>query len=131
MIRTSSDDLSVRSAPAVTDYALCLYAGDDRVELEVAADPARTLSDKGARLKGSPAKGDGVRTMSLRGSTDDRAKATLSAKGSRMPAMPLPFAGDVTAQLVNRQTGTCWEAGFEASEVKRSDAIRFRGKHRG
>jgi hypothetical protein len=115
----------------VTDYALCLYAGDERaLELEVPSDDAWTLSAKGARLRGSADEGDGVRTMLLRGSNGERAMAALAAKGSRLPTVALPFTLDVTAQLVNRQTGACWEAGFEAPEVKRNDVVRFRGKHR-
>ena len=122
-----------------SDYAFCLYdsnAGAWELVLEKAM-PAR------ASFKGAPrwkASGSGFRyidggkrygpvdSMSMRSGVAGKARLSLKASGVALapPALPLDQDPSVVAQMLNTQTGVCWEAVF--STAKPNDVGRFKAK---
>jgi hypothetical protein len=49
----------------------------------------------------------------------------FTRKGSALPHGPLPLTGPVTVQLVDSDTGVCFEATYSASQIEDNDAERF------
>jgi hypothetical protein len=110
-----------------TDVSLCLYAGGQpAAELHVPAADGWTVSSSSMRYDGRDIRGDGVRRVLLRARDGAGATLRVKGKGRRLPALDLPLAAPLTVQLVNLQTGVCWESSFGAGDVRRSDARKLR-----
>ena len=119
-----------RSSPA--NYALCLYTGVQRTPLTHLTVPANgtkwtSLSTRGYRYRDTTANADGVTKLLLRGGDAGKSIAAVRGKGMNLPDptfsnLPLP----VTAQLVNSQTSTCFEAIYGAADLKKNDAGKFK-----
>ncbi len=113
------------------NYAFCLYAGaaEDRVaSLEIPPGASwKLVRARGYRYRDRTGSADGIIKMSLRGSGGDRAQARVRGKGENLPdfglsgGLPLP----VVAQLLNTQSGVCWESRFDAASVVRNQSGRF------
>ena len=83
--------------------------------------------ERGYRYKDSGGSAAGVTKVLLKGGEAGKSKAQVKGKGVNLPDptftnLPLP----VTAQLVNNETNTCFEATYEAADVKKNDAGRFK-----
>ncbi|MGH7785787.1 MAG: thrombospondin type 3 repeat-containing protein [Candidatus Binatia bacterium] len=126
-------DLADLGNPLTTaDYTLCLYTGPQHApltRLTVAAHATRwsPLSTRGFRYKDSSAAAAGVTKMLLKSGAAGKSVAQVKGKGVNLPDptfsfLPLP----VTAQLVNSETGTCFEASYVAADVKKNDAGVFK-----
>lgn len=113
------------------NYAFCLYtgtAGDRLASLEVPPGGNwKLVRARGYRYRDRTGSADGIVKMSLRGSGGDRAQARVRGKGENLPdldlssGLPLP----VVAQLLNTQSGVCWEGRFDAGSVVSNQSGRF------
>ena len=129
---TSQDDFG--DPRSTTDYALCVYAGTASglvtvSEARVGADGVLwdTLSDKGYKYKDSTGGQAGVQKVLLKGGTQGHAKELVKGKGAGLPdpahgSLPFP----VRAQLLNSDTGICWESTFNSAID--NDATQFKAK---
>jgi type 1 fimbria pilin len=73
----------------------------------------------------------GVTNVLLKGGVTGKSKALVKGKAANLPIpafgfLPLP----VTAQLVNSETSTCFEATYVAQDVKENDSGQFKAKAR-
>ncbi len=126
---TSQVDFGVPTGTA--QYTLCLYAGTTGAlvaDATVPPDPVRwrPFTTKGYKYKDGAGVADGIRKVVLKGSTEYKAAALVKGKGANLPDPSLPLALPVTAQLVNSQTGICWEATYDTAQVKRNDSGQFK-----
>jgi hypothetical protein len=115
---------------STTELAVCLYGGGARAAaLELPpASSGWTITSRLHRYRDVPAAADGIRTLVLRGSTRDRASITLQAKGADLPFVRLPMTEPITAQLVNVESGACWESSFDAAEITRHESTILRAR---
>jgi hypothetical protein len=114
-------------------YALCIYAGTaDALVATLSIPPSNTKwqasGDKGYKYKDLTNSQSGVSKVILKGGAAGKTKALLKGKGVNLPD-PLnagALGTPVTAQLLNHQTGICWETVFN-SPTKSTDAL-FKAK---
>jgi hypothetical protein len=66
--------------------------------------------------------------MLLSGGGAGQAKILAKGKGANLPDPNLPLATPVTVQLVNGDTGLCWESSFEAGDIGKNEAGQFKAK---
>jgi cysteine-rich repeat protein len=124
--------------PTILDrYRFCVY---DQGGLQLSAElPAAGVCAKGKPCWQEKSKGfqykdgdltpDGIVQLTLGAGPDGKAKIQLKGKGAllQMPPSLAALGPPVTAQLVNRETGTCWQAVYSAPFAKH-DAGQFMGK---
>ncbi len=110
-----------------TDLSLCLYAdGTSVAELHVPASSSWSVGPKRASYDGKGVRGDGVRAVVLAARDADGATLRAKARGRRMPRLGLPLTAPLTVQLVNLETGLCWDRTFGAGDLQRNDGWRLR-----
>ena len=83
----------------------------------------------GYRFKDRSALHDGVRKISLKGSSLEKAILKLQGKGPYLPDPTLPFDLPVTAQLYTSD-GTCWDTEFQAADTRRNQSGGYIGWRR-
>lgn len=120
---------------STTPYALCMYAGTEQSRIlhaQVLPDAAKWQPIGGRGFKYTDPVGavDGIRKVLLKGSADNKSKAIVKGKGSGLPdgslaGLELPL----TVQLVNRQTGACWQSVFATDDVRHQDTDSLRAKY--
>jgi hypothetical protein len=66
--------------------------------------------------------------MSLKASVTDKASATVKGKGADLPDVTPPLALPVTVQLVNSESGICWESSYTALDIKKNQLGKFKAK---
>jgi hypothetical protein len=123
--------------PTTTDgYRACLF-GPDELLLEAAVAPGGVCDGKpcwaettaGFTYKDKAGSQDGVTLLALKASAKPKTKIDAKAKGAGMPDAPLPFPDGVMAQVVNQQTGQCFETYFlERSAVKKNTSTQYDAK---
>jgi hypothetical protein len=103
-----------------SDYTLCIYAGAADELVGTVAIPASaslwsvTGSSKGYKYSDASSAADGVQKIKLKASDGNKTKALLKGGGAALPEILGPTGLDtpVTAQLVNRGTGVCWQGTY-------------------
>jgi hypothetical protein len=118
---------------ATADYALCIYAGTtDTLRAQIHIPPSNTkwkaTGTKGFKYKDATGVDDGTRKVVLKSGTAGKSKALLKGKGVNLPD-PLdmgPLGTPVTAQLLNYQSGVCWETNF--TTAKKDTTALFKAK---
>lgn len=124
---------------ATTEYSLCLYAGSTsalirQVDVPVSAALWEPIGDKGYKYKHKLAAFDGTKKVLLKGSEKNRSKAIFKGVGFALPDLlpgTLPFAGEdfpVVVELINNETGVCFGSSFDAGDVKKNVAEKFKAK---
>lgn len=123
--------------PTTTDtYHACLFSYDGLL-MEAAVGPGGLCSGKpcwaetsaGFTYKDKTASQSGVTLLSLKASAKPKTKINAQGKGAELPNAPLPFPDGVMAQVVNEQTGQCFETYFlEPTAVKKNTATRYDAK---
>jgi hypothetical protein len=111
-------------------YALCLYDNGALLDAAVVANGAgwTPISTKGFKFLDKSGAQDGVQKIILKASTSNKAKALVKGKGSNLPdGFPPPLTGPVTVQLVNSQSGICWES-VMAAPFSKNVAGNFKDK---
>jgi hypothetical protein len=108
---------------ATAEYALCIYAGTtDALVAQVHIPPSNTkwtaLGTKGFKYLDPQLTADGTQKVILKGGVAGKSKAILKGKGTNLPD-PLdmgPLGTPVTAQLLNYQSGVCWQGTFTTAK---------------
>jgi hypothetical protein len=120
-----------------TRYELCIY--DNRGVRMAMGVPGGAgwvrvgpvSAPSGYKYKDIAAQQDGIKSIKLKGSNFDKAKAKVLGKGTALPDMPpmagLPLQFPVTVQLY-ADGGMCWEAAFGQPDTKKNDGGQFSGK---
>jgi uncharacterized delta-60 repeat protein len=116
-----------------SDYALCLYGGEGTSTIALAAIgiPAdgthwRPVGTTGWRYR-TKAPG-GTDTLVLRSGPTPRAKAAANL-GIPDPELLLPAAAlPIRVQLLNEETGRCWETVFNSGDVVANDVRRLKAR---
>ncbi|HYB98973.1 MAG TPA: sialidase family protein [Candidatus Limnocylindrales bacterium] len=134
---TTTEDLG--DPTTGTSYAFCIYdrpADTVRVVFEADAGAGLACTDgpcwiaagDGFAYRDSALSNGSIRSLSLTPGSDGRAKIQLRAAGAALgpPRMPLVKAPNIIAQLVNTETGKCWEATFSSATL--NDSSRFKAR---
>jgi len=117
-------------------YTLCVYDQSEAV-LEATLLPAETCNGKpcwvedseGYKYKDKFGVEEGVTRVQLQGSgTSAKAKILMKGKGANLLEPALPLTGPVLVQLVNEDSGLCFEATFDSAGVVRNDGEQFKAK---
>ncbi len=114
---------------AATAYALCVYdTGGLAIATGVRPGPRwQALGAKGFRLRNPSGEPGGLVKAALKpGATN--ASLTVQGKGGHLPALDLPLAPPVTAQLVAGDGATCWEGVYAPGPRTVSTAYLFKGR---
>jgi hypothetical protein len=120
---------------ATANYALCIYAGGtNTLVASMNIPPSNTkwklLGSKGYKyLATSPYPDSGAQKVILKGNVAGKPKALVKGRGANLPD-PLdmgPLGTPVKAQLLNYQTGICWEGNF--STFKKNSSTIFKAKN--
>ncbi len=109
--------------------ALCVYDNTGKVG-EAAVAPGTgwtTISTKGWKYLNKPGTQDGIQKIILKASTSNKSKALVKGKGVNLPDITPPLVLPVTVQMVNSESGLCWEGVF-ASSIKNVPG-QFKAKH--
>jgi hypothetical protein len=105
---------------ATAAYALCIYAGptDDLIATLSVAPVTNwaPIGEKGYKYKDKTSMQSGVSKLIVKGGGPGKAKALLKGKGVNLPPIidSNALGTDVTAQLLNHDSGVCWQATFTA-----------------
>jgi len=122
-----------------TTYTVCIYdetADTPALVGSLTIDPNVGWDDndpKGYKYKDKAGAADGVTGAQIKTSDSDKGKVQIKAKGST-GNWPVPFSAseyfdqdtDVTVQLVNSTTATCWTSEFAAN--KKNTTALFKAK---
>jgi len=124
-----------------SSYAFCIYdtiTGLSRVELEKDASAATTCKDapcwrttsKGFKYVDGRQENGAVKAVKLDAGAAGEASLKVTAKGITLGPPNLPFAQSpqVTVQMINLESGVCWESVFDASTVIENSPGRFKAK---
>ncbi len=114
-------------------YTFCVYAGATPVlvaQATVLPNGVKwsPISDRGYKYKDKSGSAAGLQRLVLKAGTSGQSKVLLKGKGADLPDMTLPIDLPVTAQLVNGETGVCFEAVYDTLEVRRNEAGKFKAK---
>ena len=114
-------------------YSLCLYAGTTNALIGDATVPASSsrwnpISIKGFKYLDKTLSQAGTQRIVLKASVQDKAKVIFKGKGSNLPELVPPFDLPVTVQLINSDTGICWEGAFDSLDIKKNDPGKFKGR---
>ncbi len=113
-----------------TDYALCLFDGNDELIADVnvpSGAPTWHPTAGGYKFK-SPAPGpDGAQHVLIKSGTAGKSKALVKGKGAALPDPPLgALTLPVTAQLMIDTV--CLEAEFDPADLVKDEATQFKAK---
>lgn len=87
----------------------------------------KALSTKGYKYKDRGGISAGVRSASLKGGDEGKAKIALKASGEHLPDVPLgSLPMPVVAQLAGAPSKPCCGATYDASSVAANDTTKFK-----
>lgn len=118
------------SPTTTTDYGLCIYAGGALASAtHVGAGTGWTAPAAGGfQYQEDTGSADGIRKIVMKPDAGGYAKILWKGKGTNLPALPAtPAALPVVAQLVNSETGVCFDASFPTA-VK-NEGGKFKAKY--
>ena len=117
------------------DYAVCIYGGAPGSEKVVydAGVPASAAwtarpRDQGYRYMDRTGGERGVRRVLLKTGAEGKSEIGVRAAGAAYFRSVFSVPTPVTAQLVNLDSGTCWQSAFTAGHVQRSDVQLFKAR---
>jgi len=113
---TSQSDFANPTASAT--YGFCIY--ENGVRTGNAAVPPNsslwaTISTKGYKYKDKAGASFGIQKIILKGGADGKSKVLVKGKGAALPDPHPPLTFPVKVQLVNGDTGICWESTFTSA----------------
>jgi hypothetical protein len=133
-IKGASTDTAEFADPTDTAvYSLCLYAGTSAALIADALVPPspslwKPISTKGFKYLDKNTTQDGIKKIVLKASIVDKAKAIVLGKGDGLPTVTPPLALPVVAQLVNSDSGICWQGVYDSGDIKKNEAEKFKAK---
>ncbi len=123
--------------PTTTDtYHACIF-GPDGLLMQAEVGPGGTCAGKpcwaetttGFTYKDKSGARDGITALTLKASAKPKTKINARGQGNALAEPALPFPDKVMAQIVNEQTGQCFEMYFlEPSAVKKNSAAGYDAK---
>jgi hypothetical protein len=123
--------------PLTTDsYHACIF-GPDALLLSAEIGPGGNCNGKpcwtettaGFTYKDTTGSKDGITLLALKASAKPKTKINAKAAGAALPPAPLPFPDAVMAQIVNANTGQCFETYFlEPAAVKKNTGSAYDSK---
>lgn len=120
------------------DYVLCMYSGTPATLMpggQIVVPKSSNWNSVGGAswaYDDGTAAADGVRKMTLRGSGQDKVRATVKGKGVHLPDPSLPLVPanfPLVVQLLNSETSTCLQSAFTAADVSKNDEGNLKAKH--
>ncbi len=129
---TSFAELSDPTSTA--KYNLCIYAGTTAALVTEAsvlpggANWSEIGNGKGYRYKDNNGTADGITRMIVKANANNRARAFAKGKGINLPDPSLPLALPVLTQMVNQESGICFEATYNGGDIKKNEAAMFKAK---
>jgi hypothetical protein len=133
---TTVDELGDPSTTA--DYVLCLYGGSTAALIsggQIVVPKSANWTPVGNTAwsyDDSSTAADGVRRVSLRASSQDKARAQLKGRGVELPDFSLPLVPasfPLVVQLLNSETSMCVESAFSAGDVSKNNEASLKAKH--
>lgn len=118
-----------------TSYSLCVYSGDDQAPLFGASIPSdaarwRPIGGKGFKYRDIQGGSDGIEKALLKGSAENKSKTLVKGGGVQLPDVSLEaIQPPVAVQLVNQETGACWQSVFGAGDLQRQSASSLKAKY--
>lgn len=100
------------------NIALCVYDNTPALLGQVLVEPGpnwSVVSTKGWKYLDKSGAQDGAQKVVLKASTSNKAKALLKGKGINLPDIAPALTLPVTVQMVNSQSGLCWESVFTSA----------------
>ena len=115
---TSTADFGDPTVPVTgATIALCVYDNTGPLgQMVVAPGTGWTpISTKGWKFLQKSGVQDGITKIILKASTQNKSKALVKGKGSALPDITPALTLPVTVQLVNSESGLCWQSVFTTS----------------
>ncbi len=123
------------------NYGICVYqgsGGSEFLQIEIPPDMATWRTSRGGyRYKDPQGTADGVDRLVLKPGPEDKAKIHLRMRGENLPDLsPIVYPSTASAfplvfQLVNEETGECWQSVFESDDVRADTGTLFRASAAG
>jgi len=115
------------------NYALCIYqdATEDLIGQYVVPPSAskwKPISTKGFKYIDKSLTEDGIQRIVVKASVVNKSKVIFKGKGANLDDVVPPLALPVVVQLVNSDTGICWEGEFDTLDIKKNQPEKFKGK---
>jgi ELWxxDGT repeat protein/cysteine-rich repeat protein len=117
---------------STTSYGFCIYdAGAQLIAAAtVGASPTKwQAGNNGFKFTDPAGTDDGVRRLLVKASDHGTAKALLKGKGNALLVPPIASQDlPITAQLVNSDTGACFEASYNGADILKNNATQLKAK---
>ncbi len=116
------------------DYGVCVYAGTAGSEAlvyqaGVPASPSRWATRaRGFTYTDRSRDERGMWRIALKSGASTKSAVDVRAEGAAFSPGLFPLAPPVTAQLVNLESGACWESRFESGSVLTNDDDELKAK---
>ena len=124
---TSQQDFEDPTAD--TTYAICLFQNGAMTH-GITVPPSGSLwvplSMLGFKYKDTLGAAQGIQRIILKGSDDNRTKIIVKGKGMSLPDPTPGLTLPVVVQLVNSDSGQCWEGTFDVPNIKRNEPGIFK-----
>jgi len=112
-------------------YALCVYDADGSNRVAQVIIPSSPTAWKaipdGFKFKDKALLHDGTKVALIKEKATV-AIAKLMGRGPNVPSPALPLTASLTVQMVNSETGLCWDAQFDSASIKRNDGVQVKAK---
>jgi hypothetical protein len=130
----ATTQMDLADPTATANYALCIYSGPSNALVGQMSLPAsntkwHVLGSKGYKFLDLSLADDGAQKVLVKGGGPGKSKALVKGRGANLPD-PLDggsLSFPVTVQLLNYQTGVCFESSF-SSALKNTTTL-FKAKH--
>lgn len=118
---------------STANYALCIYAGSTNALIaDLLVPPGAgwsNISTKGFKYRDKTAPlPSGIQKVILKAHILDKSKALVKGKGDNLPTITPPLSLPVTVQLVNSDTGVCFEGMYDTLDLKKNQTGLFKAK---
>lgn len=120
-------------------YRVCFYANESLVlEAEVPAGgtcggkPCWTAqSGKGYRFKDKAGANDGIVTIKVKASANDRSVVQVKGRGGSLTDVSLPLAEPVVVEVHNLERNVCFATSYAGPEIRHNSAVsgKFKAKN--
>lgn len=135
-IKGMSTDQTEFGNPTVVNgavYATCVYE-NNALSFSMVVPASTTLwtpiGAKGYKYKDLTGTSFGVQKIIVKGSDDNKAKILVKGRGSLLPdPIPPALTLPVKVQVINSDSGLCWEATFDVPNIKKNTPDLFKGKN--
>jgi len=123
--KSATPEMNIPDPLDRSDYGVCVYdtAGVNRLASAVIpSSPTqwKVIKD-GFKYKDKTTANDGVKTALIKEKSNGGI-AKVIGKGLNVPSPTLPVTAPLVVQLVNGETGLCWDAVFSVDDIKKNEA---------